>query len=83
MTTSIIGAARKIIVISHFWSGKNSQKISQNKEPEVDEDQKVVKNTNSKRNENQQLSITTNSRFVNIKLAFFKDFDLWNYKELQ
>ena len=63
MTTSIIGAARKIIVISHFWSGKNSQKISQNKETEeLDEDQKVVKNTNSKRNENQQLS----SRFVNI-----------------
>ena len=67
MTTSIIGAARKIIVISHFWSGKYSQKISQNKETEVDEDQKVVKNTNSKRNENQQLSITTStSRFVNI-----------------
>ena len=67
MTTSIIGAARKIIVISHFWSGKNSQKISQNKETEeLDEDQKVVKNTNSKRNENQQLSITTTNRFVNI-----------------
>ena len=68
MTTSIIGAARKIIVISHFWSGKNSQKISQNKETEeLDEDQKVVKNTNSKRNENQQLSITiSTSRFVNI-----------------
>ena len=66
MTTSIIGAARKIIVISHFWSGKYSQKISQNKETEV-EDKKVVKNTNSKRNENQQLSITTStSRFVNI-----------------
>ena len=66
MTTSIIAAARKIIVISHFWSGKYSQKISQNKETEV-EDQKVVKNTNSKRNENQQLSITTStSRFVNI-----------------
>ena len=67
MTTSIIGAARKIIVISHFWSGKNSQKISQNKETEeLDADQKVVKNTNSKRNENQQLSITTTNRFVNI-----------------